>query len=295
NFGVVYTISVLKGSAAVPPGSTAVFLLQVQPAGYPGEIALPGTINPEITCYSTGSVASGLGSPNLSPNGDGTISVLVGVNPIIGGCPGMVYTVSLQVSGYNPLIPVTTLTMQLTVQTSATLSMSAVLMSQTAGTATYAVTSYANFSGAVTFGLSGTCATLIGHPAIAVAGTSAQTAATQTSVSVATGGCAAGTSAPLGITGTGTITGSSSTTSATAMTTLRTAPNAAVMTNPPPGTTITGGSTQFSWSTVTGGAYTLSVGLSPGGSDIYSLGGATTASSVSGMALPTSSTVVYAT
>jgi len=249
SFGVVYTISVLQGSATAPPGGTAFFLLQVQPAGYPGQIILDATLNPYITCKNTPQYpASGLTPPSLSSNGDGTISVLVGVNQIIGGCSGMVYTVSLPVSGNGPLIPTTMLTMQLTVQTSATLSMSAVLLSQTAGTATYAVTSYANFNGAVNFGLAaGTCATLM-------------------------------------------ITGSGNGVSATALTTLQTAPNAAVMTSPPPGATIPGGQTSFSWSTVSGAtSYCLYAGT------VQQATCSGSVSSPASVALPTSSTVVYAT
>ena len=46
--------------------------------------------------------------------------------------------------------------MHLTVQTSATLSMSSTLLSQTAGTATYVVTGYANFTGRWRCGCMGT-------------------------------------------------------------------------------------------------------------------------------------------
>jgi hypothetical protein len=201
-------------------------------------------------------------------------------------CAGLEFTMSLPTNGAGPAISWQSQVMHLTVQTSATLSMWTSLLSQTAGTATYMVHTSANFAGTVTLGVqAGTCAILLRNKTVTVAGSQTQTATVNATVSVATGVCGAGSTTPL------TITGSGGGTTATAMTTLTTAPNAAVMTNPAPGTTILGGATTFSWSTVTGGAYTLSVGLSPGGTDYYS-GTATSGVSV---VVPADVPVVYAT
>ena len=110
-----------------------------------------------------------------------------------------------------------------------------------------------------------------------------------TMIPLSTAACAAGTNQQV------TFTASGNSVSAPPVTlVLQTAPAAATLLNPPPGATIPGGSTTFTWNAVSGATgYSLLIGSSPGASDIYNNGNLGTPTSVAAT-LPSIGTV-YAT
>ena len=102
-FGPVYTISVLQGTATVAPGETANYLLAVQPAGYAGQI---GSGSMKIDCHALPYEGGypWVSQPVLTLNADGTISVQVVVQPppISTSCSGTQYDLTIPVSGGGP-------------------------------------------------------------------------------------------------------------------------------------------------------------------------------------------------
>jgi hypothetical protein len=267
----VYTISAVNSTVTAAPGETAIFTLQVTPAGYPGQIMIPNLGNVSCTSPYGGEVGSSLGNgPTWVYNPDGTISVQVGVN-LTAGSDCATYSIALPVWGYSPSISQTGLPLSLTlnVQTSATLSMYATLLSQTAVSATYMVDGYANFTDSnVTLDLDGQpCAYRIGHPLASATGTQTQTVGFRQTISVGTLGCPPGGTQQLWIKGTGG--GTTGTTSVG----LYIPPTQTVMLSPPPGTTVPGGATTFTWQPGPGVAECmLSVGSVQGAGDYYAGG-----------------------
>jgi hypothetical protein len=211
---------------------------------------------------------------------------------VVNGGTEVTLKLSIMVYGTNPDAYNQPLTAYLKVTMVPTISLAASLLAKTATTATYlASVSTQSFNGAIGLGLLGTgsCTSLMGSaPSVTMPGGQWTASAT---VSVSTAGCAAGTNGTITITADNHVTGSGRVQADPQTVPLQTAPNAAVMTSPPPGATIPGGATVFKWSTVTGGTYSLALGSSPGGSDIYYSGLA----SAGTLTLPTSNTVVYAT
>jgi len=263
------------------------------PAGYIGTLQL-GQVT--FTCSASVQVTG----VNVTPTGnpDGSLTITVTEDPTLfplSPCyayrtgPSVMFRVNLDVYGMNPNVSMQYFSMPLQVMlANQTISLSAALVSKTANTQTYAASvTTVGFTGPVTVGLaSGSCATLMGS-APTVQLTANSTA--NTTIPLLTAGCAAGTNQQVTFTATG------SGVSAPPVTLLlQTTPAGAVLTNPPPGATVAGGSTTFSWNAVTGATqYSLSVGKSLGGSDVYNngnLGNSTTAT----VTLPTSG-VVYAT
>jgi hypothetical protein len=271
--GTNYTIAVVQGAATVAPGGTANFLLAVQPAGYPGQI---GNLSMSIACHAVPSEGgyAWVSQPVLTLNADGTISVLVALAQTISSqCPGTQYDLTIPVSGGSqfspPYIPMTNVALTLNVPSlgTPTLSLGAQLLSQTALSATYIVTGAANFTDTVSVGLqAGSCAYLIGHPAVALTGATGRTAQAAVRVSVGTLGCAPGVTTGLTFTGNAQTTNAPPASAAAQLTAL----TQTAMLSPAPGTLIPGGATTFTWRPGPGVTqFMLSVGSSAGAGDMY--------------------------
>jgi hypothetical protein len=246
-----------SGWQIVQQGAPMVYTV-LPPAGYPGWIQLSSV---GVGCVINAPVfgVSGWGTGNA----DGSLTVTVTQDPV--GFPAspcaqqslqtygnkIFLNLAIAVYGVNPPVNQQTFNMPLEVTTVPAISLAVSQLSQTGGMATYLATvSTTSYAGGVSLGLqTGSCAKLMGTPAVSLP------AQPMAKIWVLTAGCAPGTNATL------TFTAGNATVQADPQTvTLQTAPAAAVIRSPAPGSTIPGGLTTFNWSTVTGGTYCLYTG-----------------------------------
>jgi hypothetical protein len=249
-----------SGWQIVQQGAPMVYTV-LPPPGYTGWIQLSSV---GVGCVINAPVYGVSGWGTVNADGSLTVTVAEDSSFPASGCAqqslktygNKIYlNLAIAVYGVNPPVNQQTFNMPLEVTTVPAISLAVSQLSQTGGMATYLATvstgSAGSYGGVVTLGLqAGSCAKLMGpQPTVSLP---TQPVAR---VWVLTAGCAPGTNTTL------TFTAGNATVQADPQTvTLQTAPAAAVIGSPAPGSTIPGGPTIFNWNTVTGGTYCLYTG-----------------------------------